>query len=449
MSVVRRVLAVLVFAVAACGALPAASQPATPASALEQQYDAAFQEMLRKPADLDVLFRFATLATQTGDLEGAISALERMLLINADLPRVRLELGVLYFRLGSYEVARTYLLAVLKSPTLPGDVRAKTEKFLAELDSRQSPSRFSGELFMGWRYQSNANLGPSTSSVRLFGQTANLNQAAIGTPDWGIVNSVSLRHFYDFGQQDKSGLETQLVLYSSRQFTVTTANVGLIDFTTGPRFQILAGTFEDVSLRPFISGGYIWVNDTPYYASYGGGLEIGVLLADGLRNATTLLWRRHNHPDTWYLPNNNLFRGTEYSVTSTFQYQVTPWLALFVTGSAQRYQTDVYLPQAYEMWGAGGGAIVRFADPVFNSGLPWTVTLAVTQQWWKYDAIDVQVDPTQIRRQNDTIVNLTAAIPFDDRTTFTISAGRALRSSDLPNYAFENNSVLFGVSWRF
>ena len=37
-------------------------------------------------------------------LRRAISALERMLLVNPDLPRVRLELAVLYYRLGSFEV---------------------------------------------------------------------------------------------------------------------------------------------------------------------------------------------------------------------------------------------------------------------------------------------------------------------------------------------------------
>ena len=53
-----------------------AQAPATPSpssgpssSALKQEYDEAFQETMRKPADLDVLFRFAGLATQIGDLE--------------------------------------------------------------------------------------------------------------------------------------------------------------------------------------------------------------------------------------------------------------------------------------------------------------------------------------------------------------------------------------------
>ena len=34
-----------------------------------------------------------------------MAALERMLLFNPDLPRVQLELGVLYFRMGAFELA--------------------------------------------------------------------------------------------------------------------------------------------------------------------------------------------------------------------------------------------------------------------------------------------------------------------------------------------------------
>jgi tetratricopeptide (TPR) repeat protein len=168
-----------------CLAVSAAAQPA--ADSQEKEYDAAFQQMLRQPANLDVLFKFATVATQTGDLEGAVSALERMLLIDPNLPRVRLELGVLYFRLGSFELARTYLQTALGSRNIPADVRAKAEQYMAELDKRLTRSRFSGEAFLGMRYQSNANLGPAGSQVRLFGQVANLNQAALGTADWGTL----------------------------------------------------------------------------------------------------------------------------------------------------------------------------------------------------------------------------------------------------------------------
>ena len=86
---------------------------------LEKDYDAAFQALFADPGNLDKSFRFAELAVQKGNFEAAISALERMLLINPDLPRVRLELGVLYFRIGSYAIARTYLTRVADNPDAP------------------------------------------------------------------------------------------------------------------------------------------------------------------------------------------------------------------------------------------------------------------------------------------------------------------------------------------
>ncbi|MBN9088259.1 MAG: hypothetical protein J0J01_15220 [Reyranella sp.] len=430
-------------------AAPPANPTATSKAELDRQYDAAFQEMLQKPADLDVLFKFAAIASQTGDLEGAISALERMLLINANLPRVRLELGVLYYRLNSYEVARTYLEGALQSPSVPPDVRNRAEQFLAQIVNQAKPSQFHGEAFVGFRYQSNANLGPATSAVRLFGQAANLNQQAIGSPDWGAVSTLQVRHTYDFGTQDKATLETFFTGYANRQFTQSAANVWLLDLTTGPRFQVFNGTFEDMTVKPLLAAGAIWVNDTYYYASYGGGVEVNTLLSDRLRNVSTAVWRRHENTDTAYLPTNSLFRGTEYTFNTVFPFQLTPIVSLFGSGSAQRFMSDLAPWQSYTLWGIGGGMTFRFGDPVLKTGLPWIVSLTASEQWWHYDAPDVTVDPTAYRDQTDFILNLTLAVPFDERTTFSVSGGRFVRNATLPNYAFENNNVMFGVSWRF
>ncbi|MFI4998448.1 MAG: tetratricopeptide repeat protein [Reyranellales bacterium] len=416
---------------------------------LQHQYDDAFQEMLRKPADLDVLFKFAGLATQTGDLEGAVSALERMLLINPDLPRVRLELGVLYYRLGSYEVARTYLEVALKSPALPPEVRSRAEKFMAEIQNRESPSHFSGEAFLGLRFQSSANLGPASSTVRLFGQAANLNSTSVGTPDWGAVTSLQVRHSYDFGHQDKSALETQFTAYANRQFQVSAANVSLIDFAIGPRFQVFQGTFEDVNLKPFLAAGYIWVNDTSYYGSYGGGLETGALLTDRLRNTSIFSWRQQNYPDTTYLPTNSQFTGMLYSATTNFQFQLTNIVSLYLTGSASRNLTQQTPFQNYSLVGLGGGMAFRFADPLFKSPLFWSINVSYTEQWWVYDQPDPTVDPNTMRLQQDSILNVVFSVPFDDRTTFSLSGGRFVRTATVPNYEFVNNNFMFGISWRF
>ncbi|MBS0549786.1 MAG: tetratricopeptide repeat protein [Proteobacteria bacterium] len=424
--------------------------PPTVASGdLERQYNDAFQEMLAKPANLDILFKFASLASQTGDLEGAVAALERMLLINPDLPRVRLELGVLYYRLGSYEAARTYLESALKSPTLPPEVRTRATRFMSDVEGKERPSHFSGDLFVGWRYQSNANLGPATNNVLLFGQIASLNQQAVGTSDWGVVSSAQIRHSYDLGRQDKSAIETTLSAYVNRQFRASVANVTLLDLTTGPRFQIFNGIFEDVTLKPFFSGGYIWVNDAPYYGSYGGGLEMAALLSNRLRNVSTVQWRRHDHTDNWYLPTNSQYRGVEFTATSGLQFALSNFVTLFTTGTASRYETDTTPAQSYWLYGLTGGMSFRFADPVLKTNLPWSVTLSVTENWWRYDAPDATIDPNTMRTQADTIASLTFAVPFDDSTTLSVTGSRYVRTATLPNYAFDNNSLMFGIGWRF
>ncbi len=93
-------------------------------------YEKAFQETLGKPSDPEALAKFAELAVGMGDIEGAISALERLLLIDADQPEVKLELGVLYYRLGATEPARAYLEAARTSPSSSSETKARAETFL-------------------------------------------------------------------------------------------------------------------------------------------------------------------------------------------------------------------------------------------------------------------------------------------------------------------------------
>lgn len=108
-----------------------------PSAELQREYNTAFQDMLKEPGNLDTVFKYASLATKVGDLEGAVGAYEGMLILDPDLPRVRLELGILYFRLKSYDVARTNLEAALQSPKLSPEVRKPAELLLAKMPKQQ------------------------------------------------------------------------------------------------------------------------------------------------------------------------------------------------------------------------------------------------------------------------------------------------------------------------
>ena len=117
-----------------------ASQPG-PSPALQAQQNAAFQQMLKDPGNLEVVMAYAQAATKAGDYEGAVAAYEGMLIIDSNLPRVKLELGILYYRLKSYEVSRTYLESALTSPSLSAELRKPAEQLLAKMPKQSKSQR--------------------------------------------------------------------------------------------------------------------------------------------------------------------------------------------------------------------------------------------------------------------------------------------------------------------
>ena len=144
-------------------------------STRQQRYDAAFKAMYQDAKNLDKTFNFAELAIEIGDIEGALAALERMLIIDPDLPQIRLRLGALYFQINSYTMAEAYLAEVIKHPDAPSDIIKDAQTMLAKINTLTSTQHLSGTLAIGQRYQSNANNGPGSNEILLFGNTAVLD----------------------------------------------------------------------------------------------------------------------------------------------------------------------------------------------------------------------------------------------------------------------------------
>ena len=158
-------------------ASPCARRPAShrrteqPAEIDDPELDRLFERMLREPANLDIMFQYAQKAVENGNYDAAIGTLSRMLLFNPNLPRVRLELGALYFQLGSYEAARTYLTQALAATDMPADVRERASAYLAEIDRRTARSVLTGSLTVGARWhrtpiQGRAGAGARTGTGR-------------------------------------------------------------------------------------------------------------------------------------------------------------------------------------------------------------------------------------------------------------------------------------------
>src|SRR3954469_7939611 len=124
--------------------------------ALASTQDRLWQAVARQPTNYNLTFDLVRVSSRLGDYEAAIGALERLLFYNPDLARIRYELGSLYYRLGSYEMAARYFKEALANPMLDRPTQERIETYLPLAEKQLQPSRFLGFLQAGIRTQSNA-----------------------------------------------------------------------------------------------------------------------------------------------------------------------------------------------------------------------------------------------------------------------------------------------------
>ena len=230
----------------------------------QAEYDALFEQLFRDPADLDVTFRYAEVSALLGNFEAAVSALERMLLFNPDLPRVRLELGVLYFRLGSFALAPTYLTRALEAEEIPSEVQARVEVFLAEIDRRLSPHQFSGSIYSGLRYQTNANSGPSSTAVRANSLDATLSEQFTEKSDPNAFVSGNVRYLFDTQTQAGTVWETNGFFYATEQQDEDQVELVLFAVDAGPRAALPSDVLPGTFIRPYATADQIFLGDSHF-----------------------------------------------------------------------------------------------------------------------------------------------------------------------------------------
>ena len=127
-----------------------------------------FDSIIDDPTNLENLFNYANLSILVGDLEAAIGIFEQMLIYKPDLPRIKLELGVLYFRLGAYASAKRYLDDI-ENYDPPKEVKEKVEVFLEQIENETRLFKTQSVLSFGMGLSGNANAGLDTDVVTVVG----------------------------------------------------------------------------------------------------------------------------------------------------------------------------------------------------------------------------------------------------------------------------------------
>ena len=427
--------------------LAAAHAQPSPAPGTDPQYDLLFQRVLRDPANLDLNFEFAKSASARGDLEAAIGSLERMAFYNPNLPRVRLELGVLYFRLGSYEMARSYLASVLDAPDVPPEVRDRVAPFLAEIDRRLNTSQWSFYGQAGLRHQTNATAGPSSPYVRAAGFDAILDRQFVKRPDWNAFALGTVRHVHDFENQRGDVWDTTVAAYYANQFRFSRFNLGLIEVQTGPRLALAPDWWPGLSVRPYVVGTAVSLGDEPYLGSKGAGISIAVPL-DGIGYVEPFTEVRNRHfGNTPEFVNAAEQTGRLWLSGAAATGDIVPgalrWQArlTYAIASTRRLYT------AYEQVLFEFGLPIEFAGPWGDRR--WLVTPIAAVGRSDYAGPNAAVDPFMRRRETEYRGGVQVEVPVTAALGLGVQVQYAVIDSNIRNYRTSNLSVLFGPTLRY
>jgi hypothetical protein len=417
----------------------------TPASVVAGDYEALFQQMFQNPSNLEISFKFAEQAAARGDYEAAIGALERMLFFNPNLPRVKLELGVLYFKLGSWDLARGYFQDAIRGPGVPDDIRAQVNAYLAEIARRQAPYEFAALLHAGARWQSNANVGPDSLIVRAIGQDAILNSQFAKAPDWNWFQLVAMQYNHKINKRGDS-IEAVFTGYASQQHKFTQFDLALAELTLGPRIAIN----QDSSFKLYAIGTGVMLAHHKYIESHGAGFSIRGPLASWAfaEGYVEHRYRRFFDSDEFPTASDQTGSLTTAAVNTELRFGFAR------LNTRLGYDRNNARPgfdfNSYDRWSVDAGVPIEFSVPGFD-GTPRQVIVTPTAGYseTQYDDPNFIVDPFVTRRDRETrvggVIDVQLYQNWGLRTTIT----QSWIASNLPNYDMKNFTVAFGPTARF
>jgi tetratricopeptide (TPR) repeat protein len=246
------------------GAGTAAAAAAVQKREQEGARTVSFEDVLKDPDNVELNFDYARTQVAQGDLKGAASTLERMLLNYPELAQVRLFYAIVLYRLDSLDEAERELLTVSQLD-MPDSLRQEIQGYLDRIAFRKKRTRFSASLSFGTAYDSNRNAAPRSGQVLFVDLPIPVADSAREHSDKALLSIGSFRVRHDLGYQEKHEVFGGLTLFRADQLHLNEQNLQSYVFDAGGTYR---SDWVDVTINPTLTK--LRLADQSYYDSYGG-----------------------------------------------------------------------------------------------------------------------------------------------------------------------------------
>ncbi len=191
-----------------------------------------FEAILADPDNVDLNYRYARSEVESGNLRGAVSALQRILAVNPNHHQARLFYAIVLFRLGDYAESEAELQVLGELPITDG-LRNELGEYQRQIRLSRKSTHLSGYLSGGVEYDDNRNAAPATGRA-LFGDTqVVLNNPSQKREDTAFVGLANIELHRDLGTQAGDELFTTYNYYRSDQTNIKSLNLQAHSFAGG------------------------------------------------------------------------------------------------------------------------------------------------------------------------------------------------------------------------
>ena len=407
-------------------------------------------EKTLESASVEDAVALAQQAIDEGRFEQAVGILSGLLLGDPDNAQLKLLMGDLYSRMGSFAQAQIYVQDALKSGQLNADQTQEAEILLALTTGGQpqarDPFRYSANVSTGLRYRSNATGGTTSDSILINDQVVNAGNNAQADEDTDWFLNGSFRTSYELDPATNLTMDGFLLI--RRQFRFTNNDIIVGEVTPGASFRVLQNQQYVVDIKPYGILGFTDLDDHYAQSSVGFGATFREIVSQ-----TMLLNQGFEYRSVDY----NAIPGRE-SLTELDGHEmrfiagVTKLLGENWVLGADYLGTDrdtVTLTQDRQQHRLRGTASYRYATPFGLSDEASRVRGSIAYTKTNFENADPVVSANTVRRDNEWRFDVTNSLALREDLTMDFSLSHSERRSNLDNFETDNTSAALGLTLAF
>jgi hypothetical protein len=405
----------------------------------------AYQDVLNDPGDLGKTFAYAEKLVEERNFESAAAVLERLAIRYPQQAEIRLELGVMYYRLNSPQMAKDQFERVLAMAGADEDVKRKASEFLLHDEPLTKRSHFSGNITFGMQYQSNATSGANKGEFLVNGD----HVTAIKKDD--DVNGVvgfNVNHVYDFDNQWGAALESSL---SGRGgFYIDNSQLNEIDLRgrTGVGFAIPGFATGQVRVQPHVSLDLAIRDEELLEFGGGPGIEASYKPVEQwkLSLGYDAMFRDYNHVGA--IGDTQQLSGTDQTLGLESTWEIVPrtYLINDVGGHFFNARKD-YLD--YNSVSTGIALLQGYNSPIGFLPYDWWIRIGGSYEHRWFDGANPDTGSSNDRRDNVWHAQLSNVIPITDSWRITQQFDYERVNSNEQTSDYDNYVASLLATWQF